>query len=172
MKFSYRLKELSMNIQEICNNSDLFTLLIFVAVLVIAALLIVRNILKFQQQTGQWRKQVSSGTLQFVLGPNGKIEVSETEWTNEHDGRKKKIDPYPNILGCLFQQFMIAALGFLIAIIFLTTISNLPVTMSFQSVCYKISNIGTTPITGLTTERILLEPQNLSTSEVSRVSNP
>jgi hypothetical protein len=133
MKFSYRLKEFSMNIQEICTNPDFFALLIFVVVLLIATFLIVRNIIKFQQQTDEWRRQVSSGPLEFVLGPNGKIEISDG--TSEDGGDKKKEDQYPNILGCLFQQLMISALGFLIAIIFLLAISNLSVTMSFQPVC-------------------------------------
>lgn len=141
-----------MSIQQICNNnSHLLALLILAVVFVIFAGLIMRNIRKFQQDISAWGKQVSFGTQQFALAQDGELEVIEDDGAIENDGRKKKENYPPNTWGCLFQQFILALLGLITAVISFLAVSNPLVSVTFESICNNIVNVDSTPIVELAT---------------------
>jgi hypothetical protein len=155
-----------MSIQQFCNNnSNLLVFLIIAVVFVIFVWLIVRNVRKFQQDVSEWGKRASFGNQQFALGHDGEIEVIGDNDSVEHNGRKKKKDYPPNTWGCLIQQFVLALVGLITAIISFLAVSNPLVTINFESACYNIFNLNPTPIAGLSTNTATLEPTDLFTDE-------
>lgn len=87
------------------------------------------------------------------LDDDGELgESDDSSSTEVIKGKRKKKDTAPSVSGCLWQQFIIAFIGLIAALLSFLAVSNPLVTVTFESICNNIINFDGTPIGPLPTD--------------------
>lgn len=147
-----------MNIYQICqNNSDLLALLVLLIVFCVFVFIIIRNIRRFQRDIREWGQNIEYGVQRVSLDDDGELgESDDSSSTEVIKGKRKKKDTAPSVSGCLWQQFIIAFIGLVAALLSFLAVSNPLVSVTFESICNNIVNVDSTPIVELATPTLTI----------------
>ena len=122
-----------MNIYQNCqNNPDILVLIVLSIIFCVFLFLIIHNIRRFQSDINQYTMY---GMQPIQLDDDGELSESD-EYLSTYNtkGNRKKKDTPPSVSGCLWQQFIIALIGLLTALISFLALSNPLITVTFGSV--------------------------------------